>query len=177
MSQLLDKLTDEDCLFVSNSMPIRDIDNLYFNQRGRIYANRGANGIDGVVSTALGMAVHQKVTLLIGDIAFYHDMNGLLMSKLNDIHMNIVLLNNDGGGIFSYLPQKKSASQHFERLFGTPTGLNFEYTALLYDFNFKRIQDLQAFEYANLTTMTPTLFEVMTNREKIMTPIKIFIRN
>ncbi len=166
VSQLLDKLTDEDCLFVSNSMPIRDIDNLYFNQRGRIYANRGANGIDGVVSTALGMAVHQKVTLLIGDIAFYHDMNGLLMSKLNDIHMNIVLLNNDGGGIFSYLPQKKSASQHFERLFGTPTGLNFEYTALLYDFNFKRIQDLQAFAYANLTTMTPTLFEVMTNREK-----------
>ena len=53
-------------------------------------------------------------------------MNGLLMAKLNDIHINIVLVNNDGGGIFSYLPQKDSASEYFERLFGTPTGLDFE---------------------------------------------------
>ncbi|RIL76823.1 2-succinyl-5-enolpyruvyl-6-hydroxy-3-cyclohexene-1-carboxylate synthase, partial [Staphylococcus equorum] len=86
ISRLLDKLDETDHLFVSNSMPIRDIDNLYFNRKFSVYANRGANGIDGVVSTALGMAVHKKVTLLIGDIAFYHDMNGLLMSKLNDIH-------------------------------------------------------------------------------------------
>ncbi|MCC4037534.1 2-succinyl-5-enolpyruvyl-6-hydroxy-3-cyclohexene-1-carboxylic-acid synthase [Staphylococcus pseudintermedius] len=165
VSRVLDKLGADDVLFVSNSMPIRDIDNLYIDHQARIYANRGANGIDGVVSTALGMAVHQKVTLLIGDIAFYHDMNGLLMSKLNDIHMNIVLLNNDGGGIFSYLPQKEGASEHFERLFGTPTGLNFEHAALLYDFNYKRFQDLQSFEYGHLTTMTPTLFEVVTQRE------------
>ncbi|ELJ9282195.1 TPA: 2-succinyl-5-enolpyruvyl-6-hydroxy-3-cyclohexene-1-carboxylic-acid synthase [Staphylococcus pseudintermedius] len=165
VSRVLDKLGADDVLFVSNSMPIRDIDNLYIDHQARIYANRGANGIDGVVSTALGMAVHQKVTLLIGDIAFYHDMNGLLMSKLNDIHMNIVLLNNDGGGIFSYLPQKEGAPEHFERLFGTPTGLNFEHAALLYDFNYKRFQDLQSFEYSHLTTMTPTLFEVVTQRE------------
>ncbi|HHU6750609.1 TPA: 2-succinyl-5-enolpyruvyl-6-hydroxy-3-cyclohexene-1-carboxylic-acid synthase [Staphylococcus pseudintermedius] len=165
VSRVLDKLGADDALFVSNSMPIRDIDNLYIDHQVRIYANRGANGIDGVVSTALGMAVHQKVTLLIGDIAFYHDMNGLLMSKLNDIHMNIVLLNNDGGGIFSYLPQKEGAPEHFERLFGTPTGLNFEHAALLYDFNYKRFQDLQSFEYSHLTTMTPTLFEVVTQRE------------
>ncbi|HEC2156312.1 TPA: 2-succinyl-5-enolpyruvyl-6-hydroxy-3-cyclohexene-1-carboxylic-acid synthase [Staphylococcus delphini] len=165
VSRVLDKLGADDALFVSNSMPIRDIDNLYIDHQARIYANRGANGIDGVVSTALGMAVHQKVTLLIGDIAFYHDMNGLLMSKLNDIHMNIVLLNNDGGGIFSYLPQKEGAPEHFERLFGTPTGLNFEHAALLYDFNYKRFQDLQSFEYSHLTTMTPTLFEVVTQRE------------
>lgn len=165
VSRVLDKLGADDALFVSNSMPIRDIDNLYIDHQARIYANRGANGIDGVVSTALGMAVHKKVTLLIGDIAFYHDMNGLLMSKLNDIHMNIVLLNNDGGGIFSYLPQKEGAPDHFERLFGTPTGLDFEHAALLYDFNFKRFQDLQSFEYSHLATMTPTLFEVVTSRE------------
>ncbi|WP_086429403.1 2-succinyl-5-enolpyruvyl-6-hydroxy-3-cyclohexene-1-carboxylic-acid synthase [Staphylococcus cornubiensis] len=165
VSRVLDKLGADDALFVSNSMPIRDVDNLYIDHQARIYANRGANGIDGVVSTALGMAVHKKVTLLIGDIAFYHDMNGLLMSKLNDIHMNIVLLNNDGGGIFSYLPQKEGAPDHFERLFGTPTGLDFEHAALLYDFNFKRFQDLQSFEYSHLATMTPTLFEVVTSRE------------
>ncbi|MBI5975958.1 2-succinyl-5-enolpyruvyl-6-hydroxy-3-cyclohexene-1-carboxylic-acid synthase [Staphylococcus canis] len=166
ISRLLDKLGADDHVFVSNSMPIRDIDNLYFNNEAHIYANRGANGIDGVISTALGMAVHRKVTLLIGDLAFYHDMNGLLMAKLNDIHMNIVLLNNDGGGIFSYLPQKESANEVFEKLFGTPTGLNFEHAALLYDFNFKRFTDINTFEYTELSLMSSTLFEIMTNREE-----------
>lgn len=164
ISRLLDKLDETDHLFVSNSMPIRDIDNLYFNRKFSVYANRGANGIDGVVSTALGMAVHKKVTLLIGDIAFYHDMNGLLMSKLNDIHMNIILVNNDGGGIFSYLPQKKAAGPHFERLFGTPTGLDFENTAHLYQLGYKRFTDIQSFEYAELNAMSATLYEIMTER-------------
>ena len=107
VGELIKKTFEEDALFISNSMPIRDIDNLLLNKNIDIYANRGANGIDGIVSTALGMAVHKRITLLIGDLSFYHDMNGLLMSKLNNIQMNIVLLNNDGGGIFSYLPQKK----------------------------------------------------------------------
>lgn len=164
ISRLLDKLDETDYLFVSNSMPIRDIDNLYFNRKFSVYANRGANGIDGVVSTALGMAVHKKVTLLIGDIAFYHDMNGLLMSKLNDIHMNIILVNNDGGGIFSYLPQKKTSGPHFERLFGTPTGLDFENTAHLYQLGYKRFTDIQSFEYAELNAMSATLYEIMTER-------------
>lgn len=146
-------------------MPIRDIDNLYYGRDFSIYANRGANGIDGVVSTALGMAVHKKVTLLIGDIAFYHDMNGLLMSKLNDIHMNIILVNNDGGGIFSYLPQKSSAAPHFERLFGTPTGLDFEHVANLYQFGYKRFTDIQTFDYAPLNTMSATLYEIVTDRD------------
>lgn len=166
ISRLLTKLASDDCLFVSNSMPIRDIDNLYFDNEARIFANRGANGIDGVVSTALGMAVHRKVTLLIGDLAFYHDMNGLLMSKLNDIQMNIILMNNDGGGIFSYLPQKESPPELFERLFGTPTGLDFEHAALLYNLNFKRFSDIETFEYVNLPMMSSALFEVITNREE-----------
>ena len=88
-------------------MPIRDVDNLLLNKNIDVYANRGANGIDGIVSTALGMAVHKRITLLIGDLSFYHDMNGLLMSKLNNIQMNIVLLNNDGGGIFHIYHKKK----------------------------------------------------------------------
>lgn len=164
ISRLLDKLDHTDNLFVSNSMPIRDIDNLYFDCEFGVYANRGANGIDGVVSTALGMAVHQKVTLLIGDIAFYHDMNGLLMSKLNDIHMNIILVNNDGGGIFSYLPQKEAAAPHFERLFGTPTGLDFEHAAHLYQFSYKRFSDIQSFDYVELNAMSGTLYEIITDR-------------
>lgn len=165
VSTLIQKLTKDDALFVSNSMPIRDVDNLLFDSEVEVYANRGANGIDGVISTALGMAVHKRVTLLIGDLAFYHDMNGLLMSKLNDIHINIVILNNDGGGIFSYLPQKTAAEQYFERLFGTPTGLNFEYTAMLYDFSFKRLNNITDFSQVSFSNMNSYIYEIIKNRE------------
>ncbi|MDS0981455.1 2-succinyl-5-enolpyruvyl-6-hydroxy-3-cyclohexene-1-carboxylic-acid synthase [Staphylococcus hominis] len=165
VSTLIQKLTKDDALFVSNSMPIRDVDNLLFDSEVEVYANRGANGIDGVISTALGMAVHKKVTLLIGDLAFYHDMNGLLMAKLNDIHINVVILNNDGGGIFSYLPQKTAAEQYFERLFGTPTGLNFEYTAMLYDFSFKRLDNITDFSQVSFSNMNSYIYEILTNRE------------
>lgn len=165
VSTLIQKLTKDDALFVSNSMPIRDVDNLLFDSEVEVYANRGANGIDGVISTALGMAVHKRVTLLIGDLAFYHDMNGLLMAKLNDIHINVVILNNDGGGIFSYLPQKTAAEQYFERLFGTPTGLNFEYTAMLYDFSFKRLNNITDFSQVSFSTMNSYIYEILTNRE------------
>ena len=165
VSTLIQKLTKDDALFVSNSMPIRDVDNLLFDSEVEVYANRGANGIDGVISTALGMAVHKRVTLLIGDLAFYHDMNGLLMAKLNDIHINIVILNNDGGGIFSYLPQKTAAEQYFERLFGTPTGLNFEYTAMLYDFSFKRLNSVTDFSQVSFSNMNSYIYEILTNRE------------
>lgn len=166
VANVLDKLTTSDALFVSNSMPIRDVDNLFIDCDAEVFANRGTNGIDGVISTALGMAVHKKVTLLIGDLAFYHDMNGLLMSKLNDINLNIVLLNNDGGGIFSYLPQKESAEDYFERLFGTPTGLNFEHTALLYDFAFDRYESIEAFKYADLSKFGAHIYEIITQREE-----------
>ena len=162
---LLEKLTEEDTLFVSNSMPIRDIDNLFVKGKMQIYANRGANGIDGVISTALGMAVHKKVTLLIGDLAFYHDMNGLLMAKLNDIHINIVLLNNDGGGIFSYLPQKQSAAQYFERLFGTPTHLEFKHAAHLYDFGYQHLETVEDFKYTTLSQLDSYIYEIRTDRE------------
>ncbi|CDR28211.1 2-succinyl-5-enolpyruvyl-6-hydroxy-3-cyclohexene-1-carboxylic-acid synthase [Staphylococcus schweitzeri] len=165
VAELINKTPDEEALFISNSMPIRDIDNLLLNRNIDIYANRGANGIDGIVSTALGMAVHKRITLLIGDLSFYHDMNGLLMSKLNHIHMNIVLLNNDGGGIFSYLPQKDSASDYFERLFGTPTGLDFEYAAKLYDFSFKRFKHISDFKNEKLSYNSSTIYEMITNRE------------
>ncbi|AVQ32679.1 2-succinyl-5-enolpyruvyl-6-hydroxy-3-cyclohexene-1-carboxylic-acid synthase [Staphylococcus muscae] len=166
VSRLLEKFGKDDCLFVSNSMPIRDVDNLYFDNEARIYANRGANGIDGIVSTALGMAVHRSVTLLIGDLALYHDMNGLLMSKLNDIQMNIILLNNNGGGIFSYLPQKQQAPEHFERLFGTPMHLDFEHVAVLYGFGYQQIMDLDTMSYTKLPKMASHLMEIKTDREK-----------
>ncbi|MCY8273160.1 2-succinyl-5-enolpyruvyl-6-hydroxy-3-cyclohexene-1-carboxylic-acid synthase [Bacillus sonorensis] len=128
-------IPDNSSLFVGNSMPIRDVDTFFENQDRsfRILANRGANGIDGVVSTALGIyaATKKPVTLVIGDLSFYHDLNGLLVTKTLDIPLTVILVNNDGGGIFSFLPQS-AEERYFEQLFGTPTGLEFEHAAKLY---------------------------------------------
>ncbi|MCU5746023.1 2-succinyl-5-enolpyruvyl-6-hydroxy-3-cyclohexene-1-carboxylic-acid synthase [Staphylococcus sp. SQ8-PEA] len=176
VAHLLDKLNSDEALFISNSMPIRDVDNLAINCEAKLFANRGANGIDGVVSTALGMAVHQKTTLLIGDLAFYHDMNGLLMSKLYDINLNIVLLNNDGGGIFSYLPQKEAASNYFEELFGTPTGLNFEHAASLYHFTYHRYERLEPFKQLQLSHVGSHIYEIITQREDNLTQHQILYK-
>jgi 2-succinyl-5-enolpyruvyl-6-hydroxy-3-cyclohexene-1-carboxylate synthase len=138
-------------LFVSSSMPVRDLDAF---ARGdarplRVMANRGANGIDGVVSSALGAAAAGReenagpLVLVIGDIAMYHDMNGLLAAKLHGIDATIVVLNNDGGGIFSFLPQA-SHPAHFEQLFGTPHGLDFEPAAALYGARYHRVATREA---------------------------------
>lgn len=143
-------IPDDSTIFVGNSMPIRDMDTFFHtnNKNIRIMANRGANGIDGVVSTALGSSVHTgPLYLLIGDLSFYHDMNGLLAAKIYDLNINIILMNNDGGGIFSYLPQVKEP-KHFEVLFGTPTGLNFEHAIKLYQGQYTKINDWESFQVA-----------------------------
>lgn len=136
-------------LTVSSSMPIRDADT-YFQVTKRdvqIYANRGANGIDGVVSTAFGIqaAKARPGFLLIGDLALLHDINGLIASKLQATDMTIVVMNNDGGGIFSYLPQSQE-ERYYEELFGTPTGIGFKSAAEMYDaeyFSADTVEELQ----------------------------------
>lgn len=134
-AELARLLPDGAVLFAGNSMPVRDLDS-FFPGSGRpirLMGNRGASGIDGVVSTALGVAASGAgpVVLVVGDLSFYHDMNGLLAAKLHGLSATIVLLNNDGGGIFSFMPQS-SHPEHFEALFGTPHGLAFEHAAALY---------------------------------------------
>ncbi|MCP6683062.1 2-succinyl-5-enolpyruvyl-6-hydroxy-3-cyclohexene-1-carboxylic-acid synthase [Bacillus nakamurai] len=133
--QLQHLVPENSSLFVGNSMPIRDVDTFFEKQDRsfRVYANRGANGIDGVVSSAMGLCegTQAPVTLVIGDLSFYHDLNGLLAAKKLGIPLTVILINNDGGGIFSFLPQA-SDKTHFEELFGTPTGLDFQHAAALY---------------------------------------------
>lgn len=137
-----DKL-DQCDLIVGSSMPIRDVDT-FFKGTERdimIYANRGANGIDGVVSTAFGVqaAKQRPAYLLIGDLSFLHDMNGLIASKMQATDLTIVIMNNDGGGIFSYLPQSQE-ERYFENLFGTPTGLTFKDAAKMYDAQYASVE-------------------------------------
>jgi len=113
-------------LIVSSSMPIRDVE--WYGATSshvRILANRGANGIDGVVSTAVGAALASGLPtgLLIGDVAFLHDSNGFIDLVKRQVDLRVVVIDNRGGGIFSFLPQRDTLESHrFEQLFGTPHG-------------------------------------------------------
>ena len=101
-------------LISGSSMPIRDVDT-FFRKTDKditIFSNRGTNGIDGVVSTALGIqaARRRPAWLLIGDLSFLHDVNGLIATRFHETDLTIVIMNNDGGGIFSYLPQAETGT-------------------------------------------------------------------
>jgi 2-succinyl-5-enolpyruvyl-6-hydroxy-3-cyclohexene-1-carboxylate synthase len=112
-------------LVVASSMPVRDVEWFGPNRRNiKVFANRGANGIDGVISTAIGVALTGiSTTLLIGDVAFLHDSAALVALAKRRIDLTIVVIDNDGGGIFSFLPQAVSVDgEVFEKLFGTPHG-------------------------------------------------------
>jgi 2-succinyl-5-enolpyruvyl-6-hydroxy-3-cyclohexene-1-carboxylate synthase len=121
-------LPDGGWLVVASSMPIRDVERYATPRHGlTVVANRGANGIDGTVSTAIGLALGSAAptALLIGDIAFLHDSNGLLGAAGRGIDLVCVVVDNDGGGIFSFLPQARAVpAERFEALFGTPHGLD-----------------------------------------------------
>ena len=107
-------------------MTIRDFDYFWFSGESDavLYGNRGVNGIDGTVSTALGLATNGKSTYLVtGDLSLFHDLNGLAVAKTQNLNLTIILHNNDGGGIFEYLPQK--GTKHFDYLFSTSQGLDY----------------------------------------------------
>jgi 2-succinyl-5-enolpyruvyl-6-hydroxy-3-cyclohexene-1-carboxylate synthase len=112
---------------VASSTPTRDVEFFWRpgNRAIRPYFNRGANGIDGTLSTALGLAHHnQSSVLLSGDLALLHDTNGFLMSRRLVGHLTIVLINNQGGGIFESLPIA-AFEPPFEEFFATPQLINF----------------------------------------------------
>jgi len=144
--ELAEALPDAALLYVSNSMPIRDLD--AFLPSGpkalRVLANRGANGIDGVVSSALGAAAAGcgPVALLIGDLALLHDLGGLLAARRHALPLTLVVLNNDGGGIFSHLPiAEYGESVCYDELFRTPHGLDFASAAALFGLRHTRVEN------------------------------------
>jgi 2-succinyl-5-enolpyruvyl-6-hydroxy-3-cyclohexene-1-carboxylate synthase len=136
-------LPDGARLVVSSSMPIRDVERYARPRTGlTVLANRGANGIDGVVSTAVGVAAGSgaATALLIGDIALLHDSNGLLGAAGRGIDLVSVVVDNDGGGIFSFLPQARTlAAERFETLFGTPHGLDLVRLASSFGVDARRV--------------------------------------
>jgi len=125
---LVAAVPDGTTLVVSSSMPVRDVE-WYGAPRRRlaVMANRGANGIDGVTSTAVGVALGSAgpTVALVGDVAFLHDTNGLLGLAGRGVDLTLVVVDNDGGGIFSFLPQRRTVGERrFEQLFGTPHGVD-----------------------------------------------------
>lgn len=157
-------------LFVASSMPIRDIEEfLPAREDGpRILANRGANGIDGTVSAAFGVAAagDGPVVLLIGDVALAHDIGGLMAGRRLGVPLTIVLLNNDGGGIFHFLPVA-GQTDAFEEHVATPHGLDFAHAAALYGCRLERpetLGELEAAVAASIAADATTLIEVRTDR-------------
>jgi len=129
-------------LFISSSMPIRDVD-AFASPRSELLnalGNRGASGIDGVVSSAFGVAAATEgpTVCLLGDLAFFHDQNGLLWSREADASVVFVLVDNDGGGIFHMLPVREQ-EPHFTPLFATPHGLDFTHVAELHGVPFEDV--------------------------------------
>jgi len=125
-----DHLPEGAVLTVASSMPVRDLE-WFGGRRAVAHSNRGANGIDGVTSTALGRALAGATSfVLIGDLAFVHDVNALLALVDRNADLRIVVVDNDGGGIFSFLPQADQLPpDRFEQLFGTPLGTDVEMLA------------------------------------------------
>ena len=169
--EMQELLPDGSNVVVANSMAIRDFD--YFWSRGHknitLYGNRGVNGIDGLESTALGIASAsdgEPTVLVTGDLSFIHDMNGLLLGRQAGVSLTIVLFNNDGGGIFEYLPQK--GTPYFDYLFATPQAADFEGAARLYGIDYELITSYDGFAQALTASLHKEgiqLLEIKTGRE------------
>ena len=137
-------------LWVANSMPIRDLDMYGVAAIGeapqtltpRIGANRGTSGIEGAIASATGFAVglQAPVTAIVGDLSSLHDLNSLALLPRNAQPVIVVIINNDGGGIFSFLPIAKS-TQIFETYFGTPHGLDFHHAAAMFKLDYYHPQN------------------------------------
>jgi 2-succinyl-5-enolpyruvyl-6-hydroxy-3-cyclohexene-1-carboxylate synthase len=157
-------------LFVASSMPVRDVEG-YSPVRAdapRVLCNRGANGIDGTVSSAFGAAAVSAgpVVLLIGDVALAHDLGGLLAARRTGLALTIVLLNNDGGGIFEFLPVAGERDA-FEHHIATPHGLDYAHAAALYGCDHERVTTVAELRDAldrSLDDPRTQIIEVRTER-------------
>ena len=167
--ELQEYIPEEGQVFVANSMTIRDFDYFWFSGESKavLYGNRGVNGIDGTISTALGLAANGRPTYLVtGDLSLFHDLNGLAVAKTHNLNLTIILHNNDGGGIFEYLPQK--GTKHFDYLFSTSQGLDYSGAARLYGCGYTKLTypyELQAALAAASIEQGVHIIEIPTSRE------------
>ncbi|MFN3705135.1 MAG: 2-succinyl-5-enolpyruvyl-6-hydroxy-3-cyclohexene-1-carboxylic-acid synthase [Thermoflexales bacterium] len=169
-ARLLEVLPDNHWLFVGNSLPVRHLDRWArpTSRRLTVLANRGASGIDGTLSTALGMAAAGKpTTAVIGDLAFYHDMNGLLMlQRYPHLPFRLVIINNNGGRIFERLPIAQFFhDNHYAPnpalLFVSPHGMTFEHAARQFGLSYQAVEDELALTEALCDPRSPQVIEAL----------------
>jgi 2-succinyl-5-enolpyruvyl-6-hydroxy-3-cyclohexene-1-carboxylate synthase len=169
---LSQNIPQDHALFLANSMPIREID-FYADFKGspvRTNGNRGASGIDGLVASAAGLSVglDKPVTLFVGDLSLLHDLNSLSMLKGLKQPVVIVVINNDGGAIFSFLPIA-GEKDVFEKFFATPHGVTFEDAARMFGLTYAKPDSARSFALAYERAVKgkgPVLIEVATNRDE-----------
>ncbi|RYG74519.1 2-succinyl-5-enolpyruvyl-6-hydroxy-3-cyclohexene-1-carboxylic-acid synthase [Lentibacillus lipolyticus] len=168
---LLHVIPDDSSVYIGNSMAVRDLDTFMMTTSLslEILANRGANGIDGMVSSGMGAAASgTPITLVLGDLSFFHDMNGLLAAKHYGLNITILVINNNGGGIFSFLPQVNH-QDHFEALFGTPLDIEFQQVVNMYGGTYHQPMNRSALEKALIASYQYdglSVVEVKTDRTK-----------
>jgi 2-succinyl-5-enolpyruvyl-6-hydroxy-3-cyclohexene-1-carboxylate synthase len=160
-------------LFIGNSMPIRDFDTFAWwdlESAPRVAANRGASGIDGLLATAAGYATgtQQVTTCVVGDLSALHDLNSFALVAQSTIPIIVILINNDGGGIFHFLPVA-SQTQHFEAMFAMPHGRTFHHAAAMFGLDYVRPQSMQQFVESYQTAVQQNrsaLIELSTDRRE-----------
>jgi 2-succinyl-5-enolpyruvyl-6-hydroxy-3-cyclohexene-1-carboxylate synthase len=162
-----ESLPTEATLFVAASMPVRDLEWFWPAREDapRVLSNRGANGIDGTLSSALGVAAAADgpVVALIGDVAFAHDLSGLLAAARLDLELTVVVINNDGASVFDYLPIAAERDV-YERHIATAPGLELERAADLFGLRYERPGSLDALRGLIRAPRGRTLIEVVTDR-------------
>ena len=166
------RLPDPGQVFIGSSMPIRAADSFWplTRPQQRFYGNRGASGIDGLVSSGLGVATARNpspTVLLLGDLSLYHDMNGLWALQRHGIKATVVVCDNNGGGVFNFLPQAEHPDV-FEEIFATPLGLDLSQVARLYGLVYSPVSERSGLEPAiadAIAAPTPTMVVVRFKRE------------
>lgn len=177
-NKIVSLIPENSNLFLSNSLPVRDFD--FFasksNKKINVYSNRGASGIDGIISTSLGVALNGNKTILVmGDLAFYYDINAIHVAIQNKIPTTIILINNNGGGIFNFLPV--SQNKNFEKFFQTPLNINFSKIVKAFGGKYflpKNENELAMYFYDSLNSNTFTVIEIKTNEKTALEERKLF---
>lgn len=142
LNKIISKLPSNSNLIVGNSSPIRDLDKFTFNleKKIKIFSNRGASGIDGIISTAIGVSIDQDTvnTLIIGDISFFYDLSSLINNTNIPLNLNIFILNNQGGHIFDRL-KGLSSEEEYEKYWLTPVKIDIKNIASLFNCSYTKI--------------------------------------
>ncbi len=175
-SEIIKLLPNQSNIMISNSLPIRDFDNFVSNSPKELvtFCSRGASGIDGITSTALGIAAASgNLTILItGDLAFYHDLNGLLAANKYSIPLIIILINNNGGGIFQLLPISKY-KESFSEFFLSPHNLEFSLFVKAYRGKYSLIKSWKSLQQKFSEAKKQKKFHVLEIKTNSLKSLKV----